>query len=115
LEQFKHKGSVAELSSERNFQLASEKKEERGGILKLSMSTSDEFFAAGRWKSQLKIIRQQTLKAHGEKIDHNNLFGFIPDFGFFFAGRPRYFWFFVREHRRCFAKGIGLDRTADSG
>jgi len=56
------KGSVAELASERNFQLSSEKNEEEGSIFKLNLLTTDEFFAAERWKLQLKLIRQQTPK-----------------------------------------------------
>jgi hypothetical protein len=42
-----HSGSVAELASERNFQISSEKNEEGEDILKLSLSPTDEFFAAG--------------------------------------------------------------------
>ena|GEM_PF-6031127 len=52
--------SVAKLGSERNFQILSEKNEERGGIFKLNLPTSDEFFAAEIWKLQLNLIWQQT-------------------------------------------------------
>lgn len=53
-------GSVAELGSERNFHISSEKNEERGGIFKLNLPTSDEFFATEIWELQLNLIRQQT-------------------------------------------------------
>jgi len=56
-------GSVAELASERNFQISSEKNEKGESILKLSLPPTDEFFAAEIWKLQLKLIRQQTLIA----------------------------------------------------
>jgi len=61
-------GSVAKLGSERNFRILGEKNEKRlpavsfyeneGGIFKLNLSTSDEFFAAEIWKLQLNLIRQ---------------------------------------------------------
>jgi hypothetical protein len=46
-------------------------------MLKLSLPTTDEFFAAGRWELQLKPTRQQTLKTSpAEDANIFNIFVF---------------------------------------
>lgn|GEM_PF-5831679 len=50
------------------FQISSEKNEEEGDILKISLSTTDESFVAEIWKLQLKLTRQWVLKLQSPKV-----------------------------------------------
>ena len=72
---FFRKEPVAELASGRNFKISGQKRfriteyanrmRKEKAYLKISLSPTDEFGAAERWKLQSKLIRQQALK--GEK------------------------------------------------